>query len=149
MNKGSEGAAQILHQGVWQLPYKATNVLCVDGVRRTCRTASEADTFFSLPASVQVKGKTITGFIMSKEIDGEPDLIFAAYQNRHNGVYLPECASGVHPFDAWHNAGLAAPEKTLEFRWCRACGLREARDEQGPRPDACRPPGPLPSWLRH
>lgn len=78
---------EILCRGMWQIPYKAINVLCSDGKRRTAKITSEFDTFYSIPASVQVKGKTVAGFIMSKD-DG--DIVFAAYQYRKNAYLLPE-----------------------------------------------------------
>lgn len=81
---------ELLHFGPWQLPYKAINVMCDDGIRRTCKTASEPDTFFSLPASCQVKGKTVTGFVMSYTTeDGSSDLRFCAYQYRKNAQVIP------------------------------------------------------------
>jgi hypothetical protein len=81
---------EILHYGPWQLPYKAINVMCDDGIRRTCKTGQEADTFFSLPASCQAYGKTIAGFIMSYTAeDGARDLRFCAYQYCKNGAAIP------------------------------------------------------------
>lgn len=65
----NNGKAEILHFGEWQIPYKAVNVLCEDGVRRTARTAMQADTYFSLPARVSVRGKTVSGFLSYNEED--------------------------------------------------------------------------------
>jgi len=75
---------QILTRGPWQVPYKATNVLCEDGVRRTARITREPDTFFSIPATVQARGKTVTGFVTSR---GD-DLIFIAYAYGKNHAIL-------------------------------------------------------------
>lgn len=81
---------KILRRGPWQIPYKATNVLCSDGKRRTIRLHSEPDTFFSIPGKTQVKGKTVTGFILSfQNENGWQDLKFCAYQYRKNGYLLP------------------------------------------------------------
>lgn len=49
---------------------KVENCLCPDGKRRTVHTTGEADTFFSIPASVKVKGKTVTGYITTYSADG-------------------------------------------------------------------------------
>jgi hypothetical protein len=49
----------------WDAPVRA-RVLCPDGVYRIARTAQSADTYFSLPARVTVKGKTVSGFITSE-----------------------------------------------------------------------------------
>lgn len=77
---------RILHRGPWQIPYKAINVLCSDGRRRTARITADADTFFSIPASVQVKGKTVSGSI-SSDYDG--DITFTAFQPGKNSYLLP------------------------------------------------------------
>lgn len=45
-------------------------ILCSDGrVRKTKRMSVVADSLFSIPASVSVKGKTVTGYI-TKDYDG-------------------------------------------------------------------------------
>jgi hypothetical protein len=80
MDKG-----QILRRGRWQVAYKAINVLCSDGVRRTVDHLKEPNTFFSIPGSVQVKGRTVAGYIMSRD----DDLIFSAFLYRANGKLLP------------------------------------------------------------
>lgn len=90
-----------LHQrrvfGGYSVPYKATNVLCSDGVRRTAYTAQEADTYFSLPARVRVRHNgrqvTVSGFITAfenteAEHDYAPDYKFIAYSYRKNGHLL-------------------------------------------------------------
>ncbi len=77
---------RILHRGPWQIPYKAINVLCVDGVRRTVRLHGEPDTFFSVPGSVQVRGKTVSGFVTSDN----GDLKFIAYTYGKNADVLKE-----------------------------------------------------------
>lgn len=46
-------------------PVKA---LCEDGVTRTATPTAQADTFFSIPARISIKGKSIKGFLT---IDGE------------------------------------------------------------------------------
>jgi hypothetical protein len=85
--------AQILHRGMWQIPYKAVNVLCSDGVRRTVNNLKPPDTFFSIPGQVQAHGKTLSGFIMSV---GE-DLIFSQYTYGKNGAVLPDLPAKDYP----------------------------------------------------
>ena len=54
----------------WGLNVKA-RALCPDGIVRTCkRVAETADTFFSVPASVNVKGRTVAGYITVQTIEG-------------------------------------------------------------------------------
>lgn len=52
--------------GPWDIPYRA-RVLCADGRYRIAYTAQSADTWFSLPARVKVKGKTITGYVTTAD----------------------------------------------------------------------------------
>ena len=77
--------------------WKITKCLCSDGVRRTARITSEPDTFFSQPARVKVKGRTVTGFIMRNEafdvsLAEHPDVEdweFVANNFGKNGHLLP------------------------------------------------------------
>lgn len=79
---------KIIHYGPWQIPIAAKHVMCSDGRRRYVRLTSEPDTFFSIPGTVQVKGKSVSGFISAR--DGDPeDLEFHAYTYRKNGHLLP------------------------------------------------------------
>lgn len=57
---------------------------CSDGVTRSLsRIAQTADTFFSIPAAVQVRGKT------SETDDGDKYVAFRPYLYRKNAVMLP------------------------------------------------------------
>jgi hypothetical protein len=75
--------------GPWQIPYKACNVLCSDGKRRTARTAQSADTYFSLPARVSVRGKTVSGYITGCKTEGHADYEFHAVLTGKNAALLP------------------------------------------------------------
>lgn len=69
----------------WGLYLKGA-ALCSDGkVRKLARVASTADTWFSIPASVRVNGKTVAGWIGIE--DGV--VKFHAYNNRKNSFLLP------------------------------------------------------------
>ena len=67
--------------------YIRAQVLCSDGkVRATSRIAETADTFFSVPASVKVNGKTVAGYLTM-----EDDVaLFVAYTYGKNGNVLPK-----------------------------------------------------------
>lgn len=69
----------------WGL-YIGGAALCSDNVvRKLKRIAQTADTYFSVPASVTVKGKTVVGYITVDD-----DVVeFRAYQNRKNAGLLP------------------------------------------------------------
>lgn len=85
----------------WGLFVKA-RALCADGVvRSTSRIASTADTFFSVPASVKVKGRTVSGYVTVTTVSGsdvptddDPALVrFHAYTYGKNGHLLAEDGS--------------------------------------------------------
>jgi hypothetical protein len=84
----------------WGL-YVSARVLCSDGkVRATARIAQTADTFFSVPAAVKVKGKTVAGYMTVECLSGssvvtsdDPAAVkFIAYQNGRNHHLLPGTA---------------------------------------------------------
>ena len=84
--------------GPWHIDYKTTGVLCSDGVRRTAWILGrEPDTFFTIPCKVKVKGKTVSGFLSSRNAifeDGFPpeeeDLVFNHYSYGKNASILPD-----------------------------------------------------------
>jgi hypothetical protein len=47
----------------WYSKPEKWTVLCADGKFRTATQTAEADTYFTVPARVQVRGKTVTGFV--------------------------------------------------------------------------------------
>jgi len=67
--------SEIIHYGMWQIPVKATNVLCPDGKYRTIRlhTVGGADTVFTIPGQCQVRGKTVTGFVSHSSLRNTED----------------------------------------------------------------------------
>jgi hypothetical protein len=78
--------------------YLRGRVLCADGVvRATRRVGPTSDTFFSIPASVAVRGKTVSGYVTveclsgsSVPTDGDPAVAkFVAYTYGRNADRLP------------------------------------------------------------
>jgi hypothetical protein len=65
---------------------KRVPALCVDGRIRSARVTGEPDTWFSCPASVKVRGKTVSGFLV---FDRGEQLEFIAYSYGKNGSLLP------------------------------------------------------------
>ena len=45
-------------------------LLCADGVIRAAELAQCADTFFSIPASIRIRGKRISGYATTDESEG-------------------------------------------------------------------------------
>lgn len=74
-----------VYRGHWQQLVAVRKALCSDGKRRYVRITSEPDTFFSVPGSVKVKGRTVSGFVTCD--DG--DYKFHASQKGKNGGLLP------------------------------------------------------------
>jgi hypothetical protein len=54
-------------------------LLCADGVIRSAELSQCADTFFSIPASIRIKGKRITGFASTDESEGVRVYTFHAH----------------------------------------------------------------------
>lgn len=80
----------------YAVPVKAENVLCGDGKRRTVRfRASGPDTFFSIPGSVKVGRKTVSGFVThwtfedAERGDTVSVLVFVPYKYLKNANVLP------------------------------------------------------------
>lgn len=67
--------------------YMSAVALCPDGkLRKTKRMSVAADTFFSVPASIRFRGKTVAGYIT---ID-DGTVRFIPYKNRKNGNIFNE-----------------------------------------------------------
>jgi len=78
-------------RGPWNIQTHVTRAMCEDGRRRYARITSTPDTFFSIPARVQVQGKTVSGFITGTETDDfQQDYKFVAYDYGKNGHLLKQ-----------------------------------------------------------
>lgn len=68
----------------WGLfPRTGHRLLCADGKVRAASLAQTADTFFSVPASVRIKGRTVTGYMTTDET-GWPEPELRANVFRHH-----------------------------------------------------------------
>ena len=83
--KNNNTKPSIVTYGMWQIPYKAVNVLCPDGKRRTCKLANSPDTYYSIRASVSYRGKTVSGYVTSTN-DPVYDLFFYPVTYGKNGA---------------------------------------------------------------
>ena len=75
--------AQLIRAGFLDIPVKVKNCLCPDGRRRTAQVKAP-DTFDTMSARVKAYGKTVTGFVISFEQEGQPDYEFIPYLYRKN-----------------------------------------------------------------
>lgn len=69
---------------------KISGILCEDGKRRTAIVRGEPDTWFTQPAYVRVRGRTVSGFITTRydEALGGDRRVFVAYKYGRNGWLL-------------------------------------------------------------
>jgi hypothetical protein len=86
-----EQRATMVYYGPWLLPIACKHVLCTDGKRRYARITGDPDTYFSIPASVQVQGSTVSGYITSREYPNENDAEFhAVWTGKNAALLLPQ-----------------------------------------------------------
>lgn len=87
---------------------------CSDGkVRTLARIAQTADTFFSIPASVKVNGRTVSGYVTIETVEGystetvsDPSIVrFVAYSYGKNGSLLPGTTFPGRTRDHWNDHG--------------------------------------------
>jgi hypothetical protein len=80
--------------------YVAARLLCSDGkVRSVSRIADTADTFYSVPATVKVAGRSVSGYMSFHHDMDDPEgciAIFVAYTYGKNGHLLPRWPSTYH-----------------------------------------------------
>jgi len=78
--------------GMWDV-FTGGRAECADGkVRALKRIAATADTYFSVPAAVEVHGKTVTGYVSVETVSGssvatddDPPIVrFRAFTYRKN-----------------------------------------------------------------
>lgn len=70
--------------GPWNLTVNAS-VECPDGIiRKVKRIAIEGDTYFSIPAAIHYKGRTVTGYVTGGDYEN-PEFQFKPYLYRKNG----------------------------------------------------------------
>jgi hypothetical protein len=98
----AEGTSLELEPGPFACGYVTGRALCSDGKVRTLRFANGgiADTFFSIPARVNVGRKTVSGYATVETLAGfttdmpdDPAVVkFVAYQYGRNAEALPRGA---------------------------------------------------------
>lgn len=71
--------------------------LCADGKTRQALILRDADTFFTIPASIRVKGKTVTGHVYYTGLEIHKTLRFSPSAWMKNADMIP----------AWEHKGSA------------------------------------------
>jgi len=90
--KCNNGSESIHSTGGFGQLIKILRCPCSDGKTRTARITGQPDTAFSIPGSVKVNGKTVTGFVTTAPgyIEGVKEgFIFQPNQFGKNGDMLP------------------------------------------------------------
>jgi hypothetical protein len=86
------GSIAVISHGPWAQLIAIKHCLCSDGRTRFARITGQPDTFFSVPASVKVQGKRVTGFVTMAPTYREgvkEGYIFQANQFGKNAALLP------------------------------------------------------------
>ena len=92
-----------VYGGMWNSRLAVKHCLCSDGKRRYARITADCDTFFSQPASVRVKGKTVSGYVTTGHGEFGSDWHFTPNCDGKNADLLPN----------WHySGGEAYPAET-------------------------------------
>lgn len=99
MTEYGYGTRLELEPGPFACAFVRGRAMCSDGVVRAVRFPGGgiADTFFSVPAAVDVRGRRVSGFVTvetaegsSTETEGDPAVVkFHAYTYRRNADVLP------------------------------------------------------------
>jgi len=79
-------------------------LLCADGVIRAAELAQTADTYFSIPANIRIKGKRVEGYASSDESKGERVWTFRAMDSEKQAF----------PFLAWPDRSTEENQKALD-----------------------------------
>jgi hypothetical protein len=66
---------------------RKAKALCADGRIRSATATAEPDTYFSVPARVSVRHKTVSGFLM---VEGNEWMTFTAYLYGKNADLIVE-----------------------------------------------------------
>lgn len=114
--KNNNAKPSIVTYGMWQLPYKAVNVLCPDGKRRNCKLASQPDTYYSIRASVSYRGKTVTGYVTSTN-DPVYDLFFYPVTYGKNGALFDGNPFRDNPFYVQVGTSIAGLYRLYNSQW--------------------------------
>lgn len=84
-------ALRVLSRGGWSEIVQIRGIMCSDGVRRVTSWCGMADSYFTLPCHVKIRGKTVSGFAMAfRRADGGHDWQFCASRSGKNAFVLPD-----------------------------------------------------------
>jgi len=102
VTKNILGKTHVSRSYPWGLhPRTGHRLLCADGVIRAAEMAETADTYFSVPASIRIKGKRISGYTSCERDSKWENEVWVFRHHTNQNAPLPPWPSSFEPeFDS-------------------------------------------------
>ena len=98
ITKNTLGKTHVSRSYPWGLhPRNGHRLLCSDGVIRAAEMAETADTYFSVPASVRINGKRISGYATCERDSKWKHEVWAFRHHTNQDAPLPKWPSSHEP----------------------------------------------------
>ena len=98
ITKNVLGKTHVSRSYPWGLhPRNGHRLLCSDGVIRAAEMAETADTYFSVPASIRINGKRITGYASCERDSRWENEVWAFRHHTNQNAPLPKWPSSFEP----------------------------------------------------
>jgi len=90
ITKHALGSTHLSRSYPWGLhPRNGHRLLCADGVVRSAELAQTADTFFSIPASVRINGKRVSGYALTEKDSRWTKEVYVVRHHDGQDAFLP------------------------------------------------------------
>jgi len=108
ITKTIKGKTHVSRSYPWGLhPRNGHRLLCADGVIRAAEMAETADTYFSVPASIRINGKRISGYASCEKDSTWEKEVWAFRHHTNQNAPLPAWPSSFEPeFDSLISKGI-------------------------------------------
>ena len=98
ITKNVLGKTHVSRSYPWGLhPRNGHRLLCSDGVIRAAEMAETADTYFSVPASIRINGKRITGYAACERDSKWENEVWVFRHHTNQAAPLPKWPSSFEP----------------------------------------------------
>lgn len=98
ITKSSKGKTYVSRSYPWGLhPRNGHRLLCADGIIRSAELGETADTFFSIPASVRINGKRISGYASVEKDSTWKTEVYVFRHHTNQNAPLPSWPSSLEP----------------------------------------------------
>lgn len=110
ITKNVLGKTHVSRSYPWGLhPRNGHRLLCSDGVIRSAEMAETADTYFSVPASIRINGKRITGYTSCERDSKWEHEVWVFRHHTNQNAPLPAWPSSFEPeFDVLISKAITA-----------------------------------------